>query len=582
MLNYCTVTQRIGAITQDTPDDDDRLPDYQQVFGTVTFTPNMRSGDAYKITDEAGEVHTVPALKTVAQIMNGQIVHESEVGVPLFAAGDNSNPNTITYTVTYSGLKAGTQPISLRNITFKAIPGETIDLGLATPVAGTPGIGIVQGPPGEKGEKGDPGEKGEKGDVGPPGDLTEAEVNALVSSGAENVIYRGVIPKDSNLDDWHGSDKRGVWDINPFTSPIAGWPGGGTGTVYIETTSGGFAFQRVHLPGINPKQLIRHQRTSKQPVWHDWEVTLGEGSPGDLVKGVRSDVTKINIEVETIKTDVEGLRAGDGSAPSTQLGNPALEHIMRVSDMRRRLGKVSVGERGAVTIVFDHGTVNFKQWVYPLLKSRGLPATLALNASTIGTSDRELGDWTDIVEWSNNGVEIANHGFTHASASGYQAIYDQIAGGRVAIEDALGKTVDTYVQVGMGDDAFDGFGIGRSVDAYANTHAGNIILQSHGVVLGGITQVGATYPIDGHIPQGFNGSNWIDSGSESAMASAVNIVDRAISQKRRMVVRCHPQNMGEGKLTEAILSEFLDYLVEKQNEGVLKVLSTREWAIADK
>lgn len=138
MLNYCIVKQRIGAITEDTPDDDDRYPDYTSVFGQVSFKSSMRSGSAYKITDEYGVVHTVPDTRIVAQIINGEIVHEGLPGVPLFAAGPNSNPSTIVYTATYTNLTAAGQPITLDSITFRAIPGDTIDLSDFTPVAGAP------------------------------------------------------------------------------------------------------------------------------------------------------------------------------------------------------------------------------------------------------------------------------------------------------------------------------------------------------------------------------------------------------------------------------------------------------------
>ena len=194
MLHYCIVKQRIGAITEDTPDDDDRYPDYTSVFGQIVFTPSMANGSAYKITDDDGVVHTVPATRISAQIINGEITHEGLPGVPLFAAGPNANPSTIVYTATYTNLTAAGRPISLNSITFRAVPGETIDLSTYTPVAGAPTPGIIQGPKGDpfiyddftedqledlKGEKGDQGiqgpqgEKGDQGIQGPQGEKGE-------------------------------------------------------------------------------------------------------------------------------------------------------------------------------------------------------------------------------------------------------------------------------------------------------------------------------------------------------------------------------------------------------------------------
>lgn len=172
MLNYATITQQINAVIQDDEDDNDRLPEHAPVQGTVTFTPNMKSGDAFKVTED-GVVVTVPVLKTVALIMDGRIMHEGEEGIPLFAAGPNSNPPTITYTASYSDLKAGGRQVELRDVVFEPKPGETLDLGRAVPVAGTRGVGVVEGPKGDKGDKGDRGVRGPKGDKGDKGDKGE-------------------------------------------------------------------------------------------------------------------------------------------------------------------------------------------------------------------------------------------------------------------------------------------------------------------------------------------------------------------------------------------------------------------------
>lgn len=185
MLNYCVVKQRIGAIVEDSSTDADRYPDYTQVSGVVTFTPVLPQGRSYQIVDSKGVTHTVPALRIRADIVNGEIFHEGEAGVPLFAAGPGSNPDTIAYTVSYSNLSAADLPISLNSISFEAIPGATIDLASVTPIAGTPGVGVTKGDKGDpftfedfteeqledlKGEKGDQGEQGIQGPQGEKGD----------------------------------------------------------------------------------------------------------------------------------------------------------------------------------------------------------------------------------------------------------------------------------------------------------------------------------------------------------------------------------------------------------------------------
>lgn len=155
MAQFCLVTQKIGVYVEDGPDEDD-LPDRYQINGKVTFTPNITAGDSFKIV-EGNDVVVMPAVSITADIINGQITHNGKTGIYLFAAGENSNPTQITYTVAYTDLWAGEangamwagrQKLSLRELKFLAVPNGAVDLGEATPVAGTPGAGIVQGAPG--------------------------------------------------------------------------------------------------------------------------------------------------------------------------------------------------------------------------------------------------------------------------------------------------------------------------------------------------------------------------------------------------------------------------------------------------
>lgn len=189
--NHCLVTQNIAALIADRPEDLDRYPDIANVYGSVTFTPTMASGQAYHLTGEDGKDFTVPITPVTASIKNGRIEHEGEPGVYLFAAGDNTNPQSIVYRAVYSNLYAGTDRIALNlnTVTFEAVPGGTVDLTTVTPVAGTPSPGITkgdkgergeQGPKGDKGDTGEQGPKGDKGDKGDPGEVTLAQLNQAI------------------------------------------------------------------------------------------------------------------------------------------------------------------------------------------------------------------------------------------------------------------------------------------------------------------------------------------------------------------------------------------------------------------
>lgn len=174
--NYCTVKQNMGMISEDSPGDDDRLPDFTSISGKVTFTPTTAPGQAYQVIDETGEAYTVPVASVEADIIDGRIFHEGQEGILLFAAGKNSNPERIVYRVTYSGLRAGGIPVTLSTIFFEAVPGGVVDLTRVTPVPGAPVAGTIKG---DKGDKGDPG----KDAVLP---FTEEEVTALKALVAKN------------------------------------------------------------------------------------------------------------------------------------------------------------------------------------------------------------------------------------------------------------------------------------------------------------------------------------------------------------------------------------------------------------
>ena len=174
--NYCEVKQNMGMISEDTPGDDDRLPDFTSISGKVTFTPTTAPGQAYQVIGEDGKAYTVPVSSIEADIIDGRIFHEGQEGILLFAAGKNSNPERIVYRVTYSGLRAGGIPVTLSTIFFEAVPGGVVDLTRVTPVPGAPVAGTIKG---DKGDKGDPG----KDAVLP---FTEEEVTALKALVAKN------------------------------------------------------------------------------------------------------------------------------------------------------------------------------------------------------------------------------------------------------------------------------------------------------------------------------------------------------------------------------------------------------------
>ena len=153
LLNYCLVTQNLASIIEDSEYDSDRYPDVSDISGQVIFTPNIANGKAYQLVDSVGNTYTVPVSRIQAKIINGEIRHENETGVYLFAAGPGSNPDKITYSVEYRNLRSGELSFSLSPLKFEAIPGGEVDLTMATPVIGATPAGTTKGERGPQGLK---------------------------------------------------------------------------------------------------------------------------------------------------------------------------------------------------------------------------------------------------------------------------------------------------------------------------------------------------------------------------------------------------------------------------------------------
>lgn len=153
MENYCLVKQNLGLYVQDSDDDEDGYPDFVPLNGTIIFTPMIPASGAYKVANDFGTI-LAPITQVEAKVVGGQIRHENKEGIHLFAGGVNSNPESVTYTASYSRMTAAGQNVTLRNVTFLATPGAVIDLSdLTPPVNPIPGMpaGTLNGPRGRRG-----------------------------------------------------------------------------------------------------------------------------------------------------------------------------------------------------------------------------------------------------------------------------------------------------------------------------------------------------------------------------------------------------------------------------------------------
>ncbi len=112
--------------------------------------------------------------------------------------------------------------------------------------------------------------------------------------------------------------------------------------------------------------------------------------------------------------------------------------------------------RRAVVLTFDDGCRCFRDHAWPELAARGMTATLFAVAGELGGTNRwdldagerreELLGAADLAQLAAAGAEIGCHGLTHRDLTAASApeLARETAGGRTALEGALGRPVVTF------------------------------------------------------------------------------------------------------------------------------------------
>lgn len=107
--------------------------------------------------------------------------------------------------------------------------------------------------------------------------------------------------------------------------------------------------------------------------------------------------------------------------------------------MEQLYGYVANGElvpEKPIVLTFDDGYADTYSIVYPLMKEYGFPATVFINIDDMGTRLT----WEQVKEMHNNGITIANHGYSHV-AMGQLSQAEQVENirkGQEALERELG------------------------------------------------------------------------------------------------------------------------------------------------
>lgn len=348
-------------------------------------------------------------------------------------------------------------------------------------------------------------------------------------------------------------------DARHYPSPIAG-------TLSVVATPDSAIIWQTYTPWASATdgQSAQYRRQRYNGVWKPWVST----DPYAAARAVLA----------------ANGGGGGGSTPSSSGGH---SREMRMSELRVRVGQPRV-KGGAVAIIADHGSVQFREYMLPHLRAHGLRCSLAMIGTRLDPSfkwyDTEAGvTWEEIAGWATtDGLEITNHSLTHGDASTGEGVYSEIVGGLNALREALpGIPIDTWSQVGVSATGYAGFGTGQVLSSYWETTAGRLILDHHTLATGSAPMKSAhgpnIFPLDGHPKLGVNG-RWIDTGVTS---SVTQMIDTAVAQHMGCIVRIHPQFIGQpGYITPDALAAFLASLAARRDAGELDVLTFRELNLA--
>lgn len=254
------------------------------------------------------------------------------------------------------------------------------------------------------------------------------------------------------------------------------------------------------------------------------------------------------------------------------------QRAMLVSAFRtRRGGTVGTSGKPVVALRFDHGVVDFKAKVLPLLKEYSLPWSLAINPSTIGDASND----TTFAELQtlciDNGGEVWNHGRTHLDAVGRGPIRTEIETSLTDLQTGLsGLAIEGWAPPGLAVGGFGGYAPMNTPEQHWDTFAGQLVLSNHAAVAGYLAGIYRTLPANLEVGAG-------QPTMDAQTAATVNgWVNGAITAKAGIQLMLHPVYLdGSGYMTTADLEAVFANIAAQRDAGAVEVLTPSALLLAD-
>lgn len=253
-----------------------------------------------------------------------------------------------------------------------------------------------------------------------------------------------------------------------------------------------------------------------------------------------------NLELEQPKTD----RNADRVACDT------------VTDLANLRQTISFPENvGLISIRFDDNCKTVYQNAYPLLKERGLTATLAWVADKVGAL-KELAKVTDAetIEMCKDGFELACHSYNHnETPMSTDEINIEVIEAKNVLERDYNFCVKNYVQPGSWTTTND--------EVFKHSDVADAIMNNYVSYQGYMTATTLTRPIYErfgicHVSGDFADMNVLKSK-----------VDGVCGVPKSVIFLFHFVGEADRGRTIVEFEEFLDYIVSKRNAGLVDVVT---------
>lgn len=249
-------------------------------------------------------------------------------------------------------------------------------------------------------------------------------------------------------------------------------------------------------------------------------------------------------------------------------------------ELKAKGGMIGTGGKGVVALRFDDYQNSFRDNIYPLLVSRGLPCSMALISRF--DSEQSWGmctTWNEVKNWNRNGVEIWSHGTDHKDYSpyGYKGLYDEIVTSKSEIE-AQDMKVVGWVLPGDAPTTSNLPYNGLTQPGDYKSQVGRLLMDTYG-----LTEAYA-YPPERTLPSYiYHGLNHITvSGGGETLESSIEAINEAARNKTGIEIMCHAGELDEpNSMTLPEFTSLLDYIKTQWNNGTIEVLTPSGLCFAD-